>query len=209
MSRGWLAGLAGTLLLASGVACAGNPAFEVSGFGGYRVGGDFETPPGDADPSPVDIEESGSWGIGVGIYRDPNGFYEFLYARQETRLDRDALGPGAPDITIEHYHLGGTLLLGDDRRVRPYVSLTAGATRFDVDGYSAETEFSVSLGTGLRLPLTEQLLLTVGLRGYLAFVDQDTLLFCSSIDGEGGCLLGSSGSTLFQAEANAGFAFRF
>lgn len=207
------AGVAGLLVLAllsaATVARAEAPRFEAGAFGAWRVGGEF-TAGADTDTErDVDLEEGSAWGLNLGWYRDPDGFYEFLYSRQSTRLDRNDFGPGAPDVTAEYYHLGGTLLLGTVPARRPYVSMTAGATRFDADGYSAETEFSVSLGTGLRVMLTEQLLLTAGLRGYLTFVDQDTRLFCVSDGGQGGCLLESSGSTIFQFEAALGLSARF
>jgi hypothetical protein len=201
--------LAVALLCAAGNAWAEAPRFEAGAFGAWRVGGEFRADADTPAERDVDLDEGGGWGLNLGWYRDPDGFYEFLYSRQATRLDRNDFGPGAPDVTAEYYHLGGTLLLGDLPTRRPYVSLTAGATRLKADGYSAETEFSVSLGTGLRLMLTEQLLLTAGLRGYLTFVDQDTRLFCISSGGEGGCLLQSEGSTIFQFEANAGLSWRF
>lgn len=203
----WMLGLA--LLGAAGAASAEGPRLEAGAFGAWRVGGEFRA---DADTPlerDVDLEEGGGWGLDLGWYRDPDAFYEFLYSRQATRLDRNDFGPGAPDVTVEYYHLGGTLLLGDVPARRPYVSLTAGATRLNADGYSAETEFSVSLGTGLRVMLTEQLFLSAGLRGYLTFIDQDTRLFCASSGGEGGCLLESSGSTILQVEAAVGLSARF
>jgi len=91
----------------------------------------------------------------------------------------------------------------------PYLSMTIGATRFSADGYGSDSKFSGSLGGGLRLPFSENLAATLGVRGYLTFVDTDTGFFCSSIDGEGSCLVQSSGSTLFQAEALLGVTVRF
>jgi len=92
----------------------------------------------------------------------------------------------------------------------PYLSMTIGATRFSADGgYGSKSRFSGSLGGGLRLPFSENVGATLGVRGYLTFVDSDTGFFCSSIDGEGSCLVTSSGSTLFQAEALLGVTFRF
>ena len=197
------------LLSAAAVARAETPRFEAGAFGAWRVGGEFTAGADTPEERDVDLEEGGGWGFGLGWYRDPDGFYEFLYSRQATQLDRNDFGPGAPDVTVEYYHLGGTLLLGDDPRLRPFLSLTAGAARFKADGYSAETELSMSLGTGLRLPVTERFMVDLGVRGYLTFIDQDTRLFCASIDGQGGCLLESSGSTVFQVEASAGVRWRF
>ena len=206
----WVAVVLGLALLgAATVAQAQAPRFEAGAFGAWRVGGEFTAGADTAEERDVDLEEGGGWGVSLGWYRDPDGFYEFLYSRQSTQLDRDDFGPGAPDVTAEYYHLGGTLLLGSVPERRPYVSMTAGATRLDADGYSAETEFSVSLGSGLRFELSEQWLLTAGVRGYLTFVDQDTRLFCVSDGGQGGCLVESSGSTIFQFEVGVGLSARF
>jgi hypothetical protein len=188
---------------------AAEPRFEAGAFGAWRAGGEFRADADTPEERAVDLDTGGAWGIGFGLYRDPDSFYELLYSRQATNLDPDDFGPGAPDITVEYYQFGGTLLLGDDPRLRPFVSLTAGAARFKADGYGSETELAISLGTGLRVPVTERFLIDLGVRGYLTFIDQDTRLFCASIEGQGGCLLESSGSSVFQAEASAGFRWLF
>lgn len=198
------------LLCVAGLAQAAPPQFEATAFGAYRLGGEF-----DVDNAPVgapdsaDLEEGGGWGVGLALYRDPDAFYEFLYSRQATGIDRNAPVVGSMDVTTEYYHLGGTLSFDPQPALRSWLSLTVGVTRFSADGYSAESEFSASLGGGVRVPLGERVALTLGLRGYLTFVDTDTRFFCSSIDGQGGCLLNSTGSTIFQAEASAGLAVRF
>jgi hypothetical protein len=203
----WL--LATALLVMAPAAAAAEPRFEAGAFGGWRVGGEFRADADTPEERDVDLDEGGSWGVGFGLYRDPDSFYELLYSRQATGLDPGDFGPGAPDITVEYYHFGGTVLLGDDPRLRSFVSLTAGAARFRADGYGSETELSISLGTGLRVPVTERFMIDLGVRGYLSFIDQDTRLFCASIDGQGGCLLESSGSSVLQVEAGAGFRYRF
>ena len=91
----------------------------------------------------------------------------------------------------------------------PFLSFTLGATQFSADGFDSETKFSMSLGTGLRLPITDNFGATLGLRGYLTFVDSDTDYFCSSDGGNGTCLVRSSGSTFFQGEATLGLTLRF
>lgn len=198
------------LLCAAGAAKAAAPQFEATGFGAYRVGGEFDVDNAPAGaPDSADLEDGGGWGIGLALYRDPDAFYEFLYSRQTTGIDRNALVTGPLEITTEYYHLGGALLFDTPPALRSWLSLTIGMTRFTADGYSAESKFSTSLGGGVRMPLGERVALTLGLRGYLTFVDTDTRFFCSSIDGRGGCLLNSTGSTIFQAEASAGIAVRF
>jgi len=66
-----------------------------------------------------------------------------------------------------------------------------------------------SLGGGLRVPVNDRLSLTLGFRGYLTLVDSDSGFLCSSVDGQGTCLVRVSGSTVFQGEATAGLALRF
>ncbi|NGP52022.1 outer membrane beta-barrel protein [Thioalkalivibrio sp. XN8] len=206
-SISWM--VAAALVVAAPAATAAESRLEVGAFGAWRLGGEFTAGADTPAEREVDLEESGSWGLSLGLYRDPDSFYEFLYSRQSTRLDRGDFGPGAPGISAEYYHVGGTLLFGDEPRYRSFVSLTIGAGRFKADGFGAETDLSVSLGTGLRVPVTERLAIDFGVRGYLTFIDQDTRLFCTSIGGQGGCLLESSGSSVFQAEASAGFRWRF
>jgi len=72
----------------------------------------------------------------------------------------------------------------------PYLSLTIGATRLDAQsgGYDSETEFSASLGGGLRFAITQQFFINTGLRGYVTFVDSDTDIFCTG-EGDLECLL--------------------
>ncbi|MGI9245972.1 MAG: hypothetical protein ACR2I8_04610, partial [Steroidobacteraceae bacterium] len=75
--------------------------------------------------------------------------------------------------------------------------------------YESETKFSASLGTGLRFPLGERTAIMLGVRGYLTLLDSDTDLFCLSAPQQAGCLVRSSGSTLFQAEGQLGFTVGF
>jgi opacity protein-like surface antigen len=113
------------------------------------------------------------------------------------------------DVQTDYYHFGGTLLFADEKWMVPYLSLTAGATRFSADDYDSETKFSMSLGGGLRLPFSDHVAATLGVRGYLTFVDSDTSFLCVSDSEESGCLVRSSGSTYFQAEAQLGLTLRF
>ena len=197
--------------LGSAQTAAAEPAakFEVGAFGSWRLGGEFRADADTPTERDVDLESGDAWGLNFGLYRDPDSFYELLYSYQSTGLDPDDFGPGAPDISVEYYHFGGTVLFGDDPRVRSYVSLTAGAARFKADGYGSETDLSASLGTGFRMPVTANFTIDLGVRAYITFIDQDTRLFCTSINGQGGCLLESTGSAVFQAEASAGFRWRF
>jgi opacity protein-like surface antigen len=198
---------------AAPAAHAERPMFEVTPFGGYRMGGSFDTQETATEASrSVDLEDGGSWGVDLGIYRDPGSFYELLYSTQSVDLDSSDAGYQGVEVTTDYIHFGGTLLFADEYWVVPYFSFTAGATLFNANGgYDSDTKFSFSMGTGLRLPFTEHLSATLGVRGYLTFVSSDGDLFCVSNPqaGQSGCLLKTSGDTFFQGEATAGLTLRF
>jgi len=188
------------------------PRFEVTPFVGYRFGGSFDVPPADETSSgkSIDLDDDTSYGIDVGLYRDHHSFYELLYSRQQTNLDSSQPALRNVDVTAEYLHFGGTLLFDEEYWFVPYLSFTIGATRLDPKGsYDDETKFSASLGGGVRFPINDRFAATLGARGYLTFIGSDTSLFCSSINGQGTCLLKSSGSTFFQGEALLGLTLKF
>jgi hypothetical protein len=197
---------------------AGAPAAHADGvraeftpFIGYRMGGGFDAASADGTVAEgVDLVDGSSWGIDFGLYADDASFYELLYSTQTTGLDSKDPALAGVDVTTEYYQFGGTTFFAGEQWVIPYLSLTIGATRFSAGGgYGSDTKFSGSLGGGLRLPFSDNFGATLGVRGYLTFVESDTDFFCVSNSGEGGCLLKSSGSTMFQAEAQLGFTVRF
>jgi opacity protein-like surface antigen len=200
-------------LLSCATAQAASPRFELTPFAGYRMGGEFDVPDatGGAAQS-EDLDAEASFGLSLGLYRDAYSFYEVLYSRQEASLDSSDPTLRSIDVSVEYMHVGGTAMFPQDETwFVPYLSLTLGATRLEpkAGAYDAETEFSASLGGGVRLPVNDNVAVTLGLRGYLTFVDSDTDIFCVSGGESAGCLLRTSGSTFFQGEAQVGITLRF
>ncbi len=191
---------------------ADSPRFELTPFVGGRVGGGFDLATSTGNDSSVDLGSGVSYGIDLGLYRDSQSFYELLYSTQSTSLDSsDPLLDGV-DLRIDYLQFGGTVFFPQDSSFFvPYLSLTIGATFMEPDysGYDSETKFSGSLGGGFRIPFNDNVALNLGLRGYLTLIDSDTSLFCVSDAEDAGCLLRSSGSTFFQAEAQLGLSVRF
>jgi Outer membrane protein beta-barrel domain len=185
------------------------PHFEITPFAGYRVGGTFDYDGLTATQS-LDIRDDSSWGVDVGLYRDNASFYEVLYSQQASSLDTRGTTLGRLQLRTEYAHFGGTLLFPEANWFVPYLSMTIGATKFDPEGdqYRSETDFSMSLGGGLRLPFNEHAAVVLGVRGYLTFVDANTQIFCVS-NGGGACLFRISSNSFFQAEAQLGFALTF
>lgn len=210
----WMTAAAAVALLGTASAWADvKPTAEITGYVGYRMGGEFDV--NDAttgDENSVDLQDSGSWGVDIGIYRDATSFYELLYSQQSSDLDSGDASLKRADIKVEYFQFGGTLLYPyDDNWFIPYLSLTIGATRFDVQGGNSQsdTRFSGSLGGGVRIPIGGNFAVTAGLRGYLTAVDSDSQFLCVGTGGSANCLIRSSGSAFFQGEALIGFTGMF
>ncbi len=196
---------------------APDPVAEFTPFAGYRAGGRFDfneavvTPPS-TGTQPVDLDSDASFGLDVGVYRDSTSFYELLYSRQQAAMNSSATALRGAKMRVEYYQFGGTVLYpNDDRRAVPYLSLTIGATRFSADGggSGSGTDFSASLGGGVRVPLGTNVIATAGLRGYATFTHADAQFLCVSGSAGATCLLKSTGSVFFQGEAQLGLTFRF
>lgn len=183
--------------------------FELTPYTGYRMGGSFDEKDG---PGRVDLNDSSAEGILFNIAANPNGQYEFLYARQGTDADTSGFFADDPtiDLDVEYLHFGGTYLF-DGENTRPFVAMTLGATRFDPElaGTGSESFFSASLGGGVQLRARQRLGIRLEARVYTTFVDDNSNIFCSSIDGAGACLVQVDARTLTQWEARAGLVFRF
>lgn len=199
------------LVLLAPVASAGDkPRAELTPYIGYRMGGQFDVDDTEATGNKsVDLQDSGDWGVDLGIYRDPTSFYELLYSHASEGLDTSDPSLKGVDVTIEYLQVGGTLLFTESEHYVPYLSLTVGATKFDAGGgYGSETKFSGSLGGGVRFPFAEHFAATLGVRGYLTAVSSDTEFFCTG-SGSVNCLFKTTGSTFFQGEALIGFTATF
>jgi hypothetical protein len=210
-SRVVLAAIAFILLLPTVPTARADVRAELTPFVGYRMSGGFDVELADGSGTEsVDVEDSSAFGLDIGIYARPDAFYEFLYSTQTTNLDSRNPEVAGVDVTTEYFQFGGTAFFPADQWPVPYLSLTIGATRYSADqGYGSDTKFSGSLGGGLRLPFNDNFAATLGVRGYLTLIESDTSIFCKSDSEEAGCLVRSSGSTFFQAEALLGLTVRF
>jgi opacity protein-like surface antigen len=183
------------------------PAFQAGLHGGYRVGGGLEDETSGEDR---DFDDAGSFALALELRyaRGDDRFYQLWYSRQSTDFtDAD----GSHDADVEYLHIGGTLPFNETEHVKPYFAAGLGATRFSASGPGTDdqTGFSGSAAFGLEIPLARHAAIRLEARGYLTAVDTEGAFFCSSNDGEGVCRIVASGSTVFQAEALAGFLVRF
>jgi len=190
------------LLPGEAVAASG---IEITPFGGFRFGGSFQ----DANTGDtIAIDESGSYGLILDFDLEPAKQIEVYLSRQSTKLSAGGTVTGNPkfDLTVDYYHIGGLLMLEGDR-VRPFISGTFGLTRMDPQGTNRTTEyyFSIALGGGAKIPLTERLGLRFDARGIFTAVNTNSTVFCAN----GGCAIQVNGGGLLQGELTAGLIFKF
>ena len=142
----WMTATAALALLGTASAWAdGKPTAEITGFAGYRMGGQFDVNDSTTgDENSVDLQDSGSWGVDIGIYRDATSFYELLYSQQSSDLDSGDPTIKRADVKVEYFQFGGTIMYPyDDNWFIPYLSLTIGATRLDVQGAGSQIGHAV------------------------------------------------------------------
>jgi opacity protein-like surface antigen len=180
--------------------------FEITPFGGFRGGGNFDVQGSNQD---VDLKSDNSLSLGLGYRIDAGQQYELFYGRQETQLDGNSPF-GQLDLNVEYLHIGGTVVTNDERRVAPYIVGGLGVTRFTNDtADSEETNFSINVGAGLRIPFNPHLSLRLEARGFLTFMDTQSQIFCASGSFGGACAIRGSGDAFFQYDVMAGAAFAF
>jgi hypothetical protein len=192
----------GGLLCAASAAPAG--AVEIAPFLGQRYGGLFED---GVTGTTFEVADAKSYGLILDFDLEPDKQIEVYVSRQDTHLAANGAFTGDPlfDLTIDYYHIGGLYLLEGDK-VRPFVSGSFGLTRMDPHGAGLTTEnrFSLALGTGVKLFLTENLGLRFDARGLYTALNADAAIFCS-----GGCAVRVSSSGFFQFELGAALMLRF
>jgi hypothetical protein len=183
------------------------PFFQIAAQGAYRAGGSLE----DRDTGDErDFDEGSGLALALEMRagKGDDRYVQLWYSRQESEVDD---GTDMHDVDIEYLHLGGTVPFGDMERAQPYFAAGLGATRLSSSGADTDdrTYFSGSVGLGLDVPLAEHASLRFEARGYLTATDTSSAIFCRSDELGGVCRIVASSSTLFQAEALAGFAIRF
>jgi opacity protein-like surface antigen len=186
-------------------------SWEVTPFISFRGGGNFDLD-GSPNATDVDLDDHGAFGLAVNLFPggDKTESYELFYSRQQTNVAKSS--PLAPfDLNVEYLHLGGTLNLNDELPVRPYIVGGLGLTRFSprTGNGGDDSRFSLSLGAGLKLPVTKRFSVRLEGRGFLTLVNSDSAFLCVSDTSGGTCAIRVKGESFIQYELLAGAAFAF
>jgi hypothetical protein len=190
------------LLLASSVSHAAD--FVVTPFAGFRTSDSLED---DQTEETIDLDEASSFGVILSM-RQPRGkSYDLLFSRQDTDLlaNNGALTNNV-GVRIDYIHLGGTVDYEADG-LYPFATGGLGVTRFSAtdQDLSTETKFSMALGGGLKVPLSENVGLRFEGRVYGTVINGDTQILCIN----GACIAEFNGSLFLQFEANLGLSVAF
>jgi len=179
---------------------------EITPYAGYTIGGSFTD---NATGASLDVQEGGSFGLVLGLPDTPETQYELFYGVQRTKVTGGGTFGGGTlfDLDIHYLHLGGTYLFTGEK-VRPFVSGGLGATHFvpSGSGMNAKTYFSLSLGGGVKVPISGHVGLRFEGRGFMTILPDSTQIFCVS-SGGAACNVKVQGDVLGQILLMAGITF--
>jgi hypothetical protein len=211
----WLPALLASLLCATPVLAqqeeeeddeAAVNEFEFTPFVGYSAGGEFENP---NDSGDRDLNAAASFGLIVDFTADePNRHYELLYSNQNTDVD----GTPKLDLDVQYLHIGGALdFVQERRRTIPFVAAGLGVTLLSPvrGGFDDVTEFSLSVGGGFKVPLTDRIGIRFDARAFVTFLDSDTSVFCVSAPPDAACDIRAKSDSFVQFNASIGITAGF
>lgn len=175
--------------------------YEFTPFIGWRTSSSLEEVNTGAT---IDVKETDSFGFLLSLKKDAKTNYDFLFSRQSTEL-QSTTSSNTESLRIDYYQIGGTVFYDYDKLI-PFVTGGLGATHISPanNDFSSETKFSLSVGGGLKFPLSRNIGLRLEARGYGTVVDSGGSILCS-----GGCVAQFSGSLFMQFEASAGLSIAF
>ena len=196
MNRSVFVLLAATLLVVSTNAQAQPKVLlmnELSPFAAFVAGG---------EPDP-----SGAFGITYSRFLNAEQAIDVTILVQPTKIETEE-GSVIPevDLDIEYYHVGGryTPIL-QNSKVRPYVSMSLGMSRFVASPGDEEAGFSVGFGGGTDIPLSPRVALRFDARLFTTIALSSAQIYCEP----GACTGFATGSTFVQFAGSGGLVFKF
>jgi opacity protein-like surface antigen len=189
-----------------------SPGFELTPFVSFNMGGSLQTEGQNGTPGNtvqrLILDDRGAFALALDLKADEGSQYELFYSREATIL-RGGEAFAATNIAVEYLHLGGKIEAENEMFVKPYVVGGIGATRFNPAQANTDTRLSISLGVGLRLPVSRHFSVRLEARGFGTLVKTDSDLFCQSDRSGLLCRIHGRGDGFFQGEVLAGAALAF
>jgi len=188
---------------------ASSHAVEIIPLFGLRGGGEFI----DAQTNKKHtLESSEAYGLILSFPYERGKTFEVYYSHQSTQLNSLTLATPTPTsvvnipITIDYLHFGGTSPISEDKNLQTFVSGGLGFTYLSPDFPDAQSDLraSLSIGFGLKWPMTERIALRLEARGLATLYNNNSAIFCN-----GGCTIKVNGNFFMQGEVFAGLGFSF
>jgi hypothetical protein len=188
--------------------------WEVTPFVGYETSGSYPLNPQTFGVNVNDLRVDGatSFGTFIDYSLTHNAQAEFMWDRNLTSYSAQIL-PGEPffkayDSTIDQYQFGLLyMLFGDDRRLRPYVAGSLGFTHeFNSGGNPTRTDFSYSLGGGVKYDLGRHIALRGDARYMPTYANSSLATYCDPFFG---CYTAKVSNYQHRGNFVAGIVFKF
>jgi len=188
---------------------ANSHSVEIIPLFGLRGGGEFIDVQTNKNRT---LESSDVYGLILSFPYQRGKNFEIYYSHQSTQLNSLTLTAPAPasvvsiPITIDYLHFGGTTPISEDKNLQTFVSGGLGFTYLSPDFADAQSDLraSLSIGLGLRWPVTERIALRLEARGLATLYNNNSAIFCN-----GGCTIKVNGNFFMQGEVFAGLGFSF
>ena len=178
---------------------------EITPFVGYQFGGWF-TDHYDDRGTFDEVQDSETFGLILDFSINRRAQIEVLYESQETELEAGLFHDRSPrvDLDLEYFHVGFLWQWLPSDEVRPFVVGSLGVANLELAGGRDQTQFSTSVGGGVKLFFNDRVGARFEGRLYNALIDDDDA-FCHS----DACFGFYDTSLLFQFELKAGLILAF
>ncbi len=186
---------------------ANSHSVEVTPLLGFRGGGEFIDTTNNKKHM---LASSDIYGFLVSLPYEYGKTLELYYSHQST--DLRSINTTAPannidiPLRLDYLHFGGTTPISDINNIKTFISGGLGFTYLSPDFSNAQTDIrtSVSIGIGLKWPVTKKIALRLETRGLATLFNNNSAILCS-----GGCTVQVNGNFFFQGEVFAGLTFKF
>lgn len=211
----WAVAALGFLLSAASVGAQYGPAkWEFTPFVGYETSGSYPLNSQTAGVTVNDLRVDGaaSFGTFIDYSLTHNAQAEFMWDRNLTSYSAQAF-PAEPyfkayNSDIDQYQFGLLyMFLGDDHRLRPYAAGSLGFTHeFNSGGNPARTDFSYSLGGGIKYALGRHVALRADARYMPTYANSSLQQYCDPFFG---CYVAKVSNYQHRGNFVAGIVFKF
>jgi len=177
--------------------------FAITPFVGFRVSDSLKD---EITEETIDIDNTSSFGLILSMEHDQDTSFDLYFSRQETDLLPNTAGSADLGIRIDYIHVGGTVGYHAGK-LFPFVTGGLGITRISAteQDLSTESKFSLSVGGGLKVPITKRIGIRLEGRLLGTAIDGDSGMLCSN----GQCITRFKSSVFLQFETSLGLSIAF